>query len=798
MTPVVEDSCLSRFELPGARGGHKLPCPDMCSAVVFVVFFLLQMHICMLPLFMSLTGTSCRSLPSELPCLPRRWRLVAACFAVWHLQTLQGSRHPADVCTSPASCGDLLRHELPGPKDPFGTSALPQPESVSLAAPQLLFRPSGSLQLQNYDPMWSAAARQPQPGPLRASSVVDNSRKAAQLQAVGQKVSPGSDVWQMPRPNPQQRLLAGGAQQRAPELGAGVQRWGDAGRPVSGRLKGSEEAGPTGSVSAKLGSVQPVRSLLTGAAEVWGQQPPSRPGRPAAGSIAARDGLPYSDALSAQTQSAAAQLPQKESWPQAGSLGAEADRAAEWLDGAAAVIAHTAAQKQELQQLRALLAEQQQQLAACQHRAAQDLQRAADVCVAEQVAALHRFGQATHSGRGHLAPQPAPRGRLHDVTSLPWNLNSPQARPGINSAEHPLPQHTQSSSGSQAAQQEAPRRQSSLGKFLSGMAQKVRGHSPLSRQSSVAPVLSPPALPVPMSSQTAAAGLLSAAVPRAAPLQSLPAEAPTVLGPEIAASGQQAVAGATATAPRAAGALLQRLPTQVPILLGPQLATTGQQAGGGAPAAAPRAAGAVLQGLPAQAPLFGLRLALTGQQNFAGASPAAPWAAATPSPPLPTISEVPAQTPTILQADTAVTTAKAAALAMQHAGQAALLPTPAQARQPPAGTDATSRASSGSGSSSAFSSSAGSSKASDAESESGSHGSSASASEKTSGAVEGQPALGHLPGHRQLQSEGMKGDAEALAQPNNVQGATGGGNPVSVTAAPAGKTGVVPQQSAHI
>ncbi len=110
--------------------------------------------------------------------------------------------------------------------------------------------------------------------------------------------------------------------------------------------------------------------------------------------------------------------------PQVGSLGAPhevAERAAEWLDGAVAVVATSAAQDQELQQLTALLVEQQQ-LAARQQKAAQDLRRAADVCVAEQVAALRRFGQATHSSWGHSAVQPAPGGRLRDVAGAKSQL----------------------------------------------------------------------------------------------------------------------------------------------------------------------------------------------------------------------------------------------------------------------------------------------------------------------------------------------------------------------------------------
>ena len=64
------DSCLARFELPGAGGGHKLPSPDKCSTVDFVVFILLQMHICMLPLFVSLTGTHAAACHQTSPACP--------------------------------------------------------------------------------------------------------------------------------------------------------------------------------------------------------------------------------------------------------------------------------------------------------------------------------------------------------------------------------------------------------------------------------------------------------------------------------------------------------------------------------------------------------------------------------------------------------------------------------------------------------------------------------------------------------------------------------------------------------
>ena len=426
----MNENCPSLLLLPGLLMSTSPSALTLTGAQQLSVSFVLvpSLHMCMhacgpvaLPILAPLAGPWCISLPPHLPCLPRRWRLLAACFAVWHLQTLQGSSRPADVCTSPASCGSLLQHGGSGLEGPYGLGALPQPGSSSLAAPQPVFRPSGSVQLQASDPRWSAATCQPQPGPgpLRASSEADHSRRAAQLQAAGQRLLPGSDVWQLPQPTPQPSLLACSAQQQALEPGPGEQRWAGAGMPASGWLRGCAGASPTGSISANSGSVQPMRSPLVGAAEVCRQQPPSGPGRPAAGGTAARHGPPQPDTAPAQRQSAAAHLPQRAGVPQAGSPNpgapdAVAERAAEWLHGAAAVITHSAAQKQELQQLTALLGEQQQ-LAARQQEAAQDLQRAADVCVAEQVAALHRFGQATHSGGVRSAVQPALGGRLRAV-----------------------------------------------------------------------------------------------------------------------------------------------------------------------------------------------------------------------------------------------------------------------------------------------------------------------------------------------------------------------------------------------
>lgn len=343
-------------------------------------------------------------------------------------------------------------------------------------------------------------------------------------------------------------------------------------------------------------------------------------------------------------------------------------------------------------------------------------------------------------GQGQPTTLPSP---LRDLDPL-------QARPGTDLAGGALPEHTQCSSGSQAAQQESPGRQSSLGRFLSGMVQKVKGRSPLSRQSSVVPLSSPPASPAPVSSQKAAAGLLSAAVPKAALLQGLPAPALTMPGPQQATTGQQAAAGASAAAPWPAGAVLQGLPAQATTVLGP----------------------------------------MTAQQIAAGAPAAAPGTAAVPSQPLPAISEVPAQTPTMLQADTAVLTAKGAALAMQHAGEVPPLPTPAQARQPPAGTHSTSGASSSSGATSGSSSSAGSSTASASESDSDSEsdGGSASDLEEAGAAVEGQLALSQQIDEHPV---GTKGDADAQAQPCNAEKASGGGVSASVNAEPAGETGTV-------
>lgn len=336
-------------------------------------------------------------------------------------------------------------------------------------------------------------------------------------------------------------------------------------------------------------------------------------------------------------------------------------------------------------------------------------------------------------GQGQLKTLPSP---LRDLDPL-------QDRPGTDLAGGALSEHTQCSSGSQAAQQESPGRQSSLGRFLSGMVQKVKGRSPLSRQSSVVPLSSPPASPAPVSSQKAAAGLLSAAVPKAALLQGLPAPAPTMPGPQQATTGQQAAAGASAAAPWPAGAVLQGLPAQATTVLGP----------------------------------------MTSQQIAAGAPAAAPGTAAVSSQPLPAISEVPAQTPTMLQADTAVFTAKGAALAMQHAGEVPPLPTPAQARQPPAGTHSTSGASSSSGATSGSSSSAGSSTASgsesDSDSDSESDGGSASDLEEAGAAVDGQLALS-----QQI-------DEHAQAQPSNAGVASGGGVLASVKAESAGETGTL-------
>ena len=355
-------------------------------------------------------------------------------------------------------------------------------------------------------------------------------------------------------------------------------------------------------------------------------------------------------------------------------------------------------------------------------------------------------------GHGMRQPPLSWQGQPNTLPVPLQDLDSLHARPGTDSAGLPSPQPTQSSSGSQAAQQESPRRQSSLGMFLSGMVHKVRGHSPLSRQSSVAPLLSPPALSAPGSSQKVAASLLTAAVPRAAPLQGLPAEAPALPGPQQAVTGPRATAGATAAAARAAEAMLQGVPAQVPTMPGPHQAPTSRQVGAGATAAATRA-GAV------------------------------------PPQPLPAISEVPAQTPTILPTDTAMSTAKGATLARQRCGEVLPLPTPAQARQPPAGTDATSWASSSSASSSDSSSSTGSSTASGSDSDSGS----ASDAGEAGAAMEGQHALGHLSGMRQPEPEDTKGDAEAPAQLRHAEGATGGGAPASVTAEPAGETGALLQ-----
>ena len=378
------------------------------------------------------------------------------------------------------------------------------------------------------------------------------------------------------------------------------------------------------------------------------------------------------------------------------------------------------------------------------------------------------------------------QGQPNPLPSPPWDLNSLQARLRTAPADASSPQHTKSSSGSQAAQQESFGRRLSLGRFLSGVVQKVKGHSPLSRQSSVAPLLSPAALPAPVSSQQAAAGLLSAAVPRAASLQGLPAAAPAVLGPETAIIGQQAVAGAGAPAPRAAP--LQGLPAAAPAVLDPPQATTGQQALAAASPAAPRAAADVSQGVTAQVPTVpGPHQATPDHQADAGATAAVPRAGATPSQPLPAISEVPAPTPAIPPAGTAVPAAKGAALTMQHAVEELPLPTPVQAREPPAGTGAPSGASSSSGSGSDSSSSAGSSTESGSDSESGS----ASDAEEAGAAIEGQPPLGHLPGMGQLHPGGTKGDAEAPAQLNTAEGAPGGGVLALVTAEPAGEMGAL-------